>query len=84
MVDNQDGLEEARQMIRNLEDTHLKIRGNVKITLAKYLETLFEVPSAVKYHRWFDLMLEPLYVNELTDVRKMNEIETVDTRTIIN
>ena len=29
-------------------------------------------------------MLETLYVNELTYVRKLHEIETVDTRTIIN
>ena len=29
-------------------------------------------------------MLDPRYVNELTDVRKLHEIETVDTRTVIN
>ena len=29
-------------------------------------------------------MLESLYVNELMDDRKLNEIETIDTRTIIN
>ena len=29
-------------------------------------------------------MLGPRYVNELTDVRKLHEIEDVDTRTIIN
>ena len=29
-------------------------------------------------------MLDPRYVNEFKDVRKLNEIETVDTSTIIN
>ena len=29
-------------------------------------------------------MLDPRYVNELADIRKLYEIETVDTRTIIN
>ena len=29
-------------------------------------------------------MINPCYVNELTDFRKLHEIETVDTRTIIN
>ena len=29
-------------------------------------------------------MLHPRYVNELTDVRSLHEIETVDTITIIN
>ena len=29
-------------------------------------------------------MLDPSYVNEFTDVRKLHEIETVDTRTVFN
>ena len=29
-------------------------------------------------------MLNPCFVNELEDVRKLHEIETADTRTIIN
>ena len=29
-------------------------------------------------------MLDPPYVNKLTDIRDLNEVETVDTRTIIN
>ena len=56
----------------------------MKRKLAKYLEPLLEVTSSDKYHWWFALMIDPRYVNELTDVRKMHEIETVDTRTIIN
>ena len=56
----------------------------MKRKLAKYLEPLLEVTSSDKYHWWFALMIDTRYVNELTDVRKMHEIETVDTRTIIN
>ena len=63
MVEDQDGLGEARQLKRNLGETHMKMRENVKTELAKYLETLLEVPSADKYHWWFSLMLKQLYVN---------------------
>ena len=73
MVGDQDGLAEARQLIRNLEDTHIKMRENVKIKIANYLDPLLEVPSSDK-----------LYVNELTGVRKLHKIDTADTRTIIN
>ena len=73
MVGDQDGLAEARQLRRNLEDTHIKMRENVKIKIANYLDPLLEVPSSDK-----------LYVNELTGVRKLHKIDTVDTRTIIN
>ena len=52
--------------------------------LTKYLEPLLEVPSVDKYQWWFGLILDPLYVNELTYVRRLHEIENVDTRTIIN
>ena len=56
----------------------------MKSKLAKYLDPLFEVPSAYKYHWYFDLMINSRYVNEFTDVIKMHEIDTVDTSTIIN
>ena len=42
------------------------------------------MPSADKYNWWFTLMLDLWYVNELKYVRKLNEIETVETWTIIN
>ena len=32
-------------MKRNLEETHIKIRQNLRSKLAKYLETLLEVTS---------------------------------------
>ena len=35
MVEYQGGLAEARQMIRNLEETHMKIWENVRIKLDK-------------------------------------------------
>ena len=44
MVEYQDGLEEAIQVRRNLEEMHMKMRENVNIKLAKYLEPLLEVP----------------------------------------
>ena len=84
MVEYQDGLEEAIQVRRNLEEMHMKIRENVNIKLAKYLEPLLEVPSADKYHWWFALIIDSCYVNEFTYVRKLYEIDTFDTRTIIN
>ena len=37
---------EARQLRRNLEETHMKIQENMRIKLSKYLETLLEFPSA--------------------------------------
>ena len=52
----------------------MKMRENVKSKMAKYPETLLEVTSSENYHKWFDLMIYPRYVNELTDVRKMYEI----------
>ena len=84
MVEDQDGLREARHLRRNLEETHMKMWENVKIKLYNYLEPLLEVPSADKYHWQFSLILDPHYVKELTYVRKLHEIETVDTSTIIN
>ena len=84
MVENQDGLAQARQLKMNLEETHMKMRENVKSKLAKYLELLLEVPSEDKFHWRFALILDPRYVKSFKDFRKMHEIETVDTRTIIN
>ena len=83
-MEYQDGLAEARQLRRKLEDTHMKMQKNLKSKLSKYLEPILEVPSADKNHWWFPLMIDPHYVNELIDARKLNEIETVDTRTITN
>ena len=37
MVEDQDGTVDARQLGRNLEETHMKIRENVNSKLAKYL-----------------------------------------------
>ena len=71
-------------MRRNLEETHTKMRENVKSKLAKYLHPLLEVPSSDNCHWWPTLMIDLSYVNKLTDVRKLHEIETVDTITIIN
>ena len=62
----------------------MKMRENVKRKLAKYVETLLEVTSAENYHWWFYFITNPRYVNEFIYVRKLHEIETVDTRTIIN
>ena len=62
----------------------MKMWENVNIKLAKYLEPLLEVPSADQFHWWFFLMIDTKYVNESKDVIKMHEIETVDTRTIMN
>ena len=42
------------------------------------------MPSVENYQWCFDLMIYPLYVNALMDARKLHEIETFDTRTIIN
>ena len=84
MVKKQDSLEKARQMKRNLEDMHMKIWESLNSKLAKKLKPLLEVPSADIYQWWFYLMLDPLYVNEFRDFRKLHEIETVDTSTITN
>ena len=62
----------------------MKMRENVKSKLDKYLEVLLDVPSAYKYHWWFALIFNPLYIKQLKYVRKMYEIETFDTRIIIN
>ena len=62
MVEEQDGSGDAREMRRNLEETHMKIRGNVRNKLAKYLDQLLEVPSEDKYHCCFDLIIDPRYV----------------------
>ena len=62
----------------------MKTRENTKRKMAEYLDPIIEVPSAEKYHWWFALMLDPRYVNDFMDFRKMDEIETVDTSTIIN
>ena len=63
MVEEQDGLGEAINLSRNLEKTHMKIRGNMKSKLEKYLEPLLHVPLSEKYHRWFSLILYARYVN---------------------
>ena len=43
IVEDLDGLSEARQMRRNLEDMNMKIRENVNSKLDKYLEPILEV-----------------------------------------
>ena len=48
VVEDQDALGEAIHPRKNLKDTHMKIWENVKSKMAKYLDTLFEVPSAEK------------------------------------
>ena len=48
IVENQDGLGEASQPRRNLEETYIKMKENVRSKLAKYLEPLLEVPSSDK------------------------------------
>ena len=60
------------------------MRETVKRKLAKYLDPLLKATPADKYHYWFDLMLNPRYANYLTGVGKLYEIDTFDTRTIIN
>ena len=84
MVEVQDGLEEARYLRKKLEEMHTKMRENVKSKLDNYLDSLLGVPSEDKYHWCFSLKLYPRYVNEFTNVGKLNEIETVGTSTIIN
>ena len=42
-VEEKDGLGEARNLRRNLEETHIIMRENVKSKLAKYFELLLEV-----------------------------------------
>ena len=54
----------------------------MKIKLEKYLEPIFHVPLPDKYHWWFSLILDPLYVNEFMDVSSLHIIESVDTRSI--
>ena len=49
MVEEKDCLGETRQLRKNLEETHMKIRGNVKSKTEKYLEPLLHVPSSDKY-----------------------------------
>ena len=58
-MEDQDGLAEARQLRRNLEDTHMKLQENVKSKLTKHLEPQLEVLSEVKYNWWFSLMIDP-------------------------
>ena len=48
IVEYQDGLGEASQPRRNLEETYIKMKENVRSKLAKYLEPLLEVPSSDK------------------------------------
>ena len=48
LIEYKDGLAEDRQLIRNLEETHMRMWENSKIKLAKYLEPLLEVPSTDK------------------------------------
>ena len=62
----------------------MKMREIVKSKMAKYLDPLLEVPSAEKYHWWFASMLDSNYINESTDVVKLHEKETADTRTVSN
>ena len=60
------------------------MRENLMSKLATYLDPLLEVPSAEKYHWRFVLILNPRYVIQLTDIRKLHKIKTVGTRTFIN
>ena len=79
IVEEQDGSGSARQLRRkNYENA-----GKCEEKTGKYLEPLLHFPSPKKYHWWFALILDPLYVNELTDARALHKIESVDTRSVI-
>ena len=41
---------EARHLISNLEEAHMKMWENVNSNLAKYLEPLLDIPSEENYH----------------------------------
>ena len=83
MVEEQDGSGETRQPWRNLEETHMKMRVNVKSKMKKHLKTLLNVPSLDKCHWQFALILDPSYMNKLADMRELHEIYSVDTRSIV-
>ena len=69
LIMKQDSSGEARHVRMNLEETHMKMRENMRSKLDKYLELLLEMPSEHRYHWWFDLILYPRYVNELTNFK---------------
>ena len=48
MLEEQDGFGEARQLRRNSEETHMKMRENMRRKLDEYLEPLLEVTSEDK------------------------------------
>ena len=48
ILEEQYGPGEARQLRRNLEETHMKMRENAKRKMDKYLEPLLEVTSEDK------------------------------------
>ena len=50
MMGEKYSLGEARQLRRNLEETHMKMRENLKRKLANYLDPFLEMPSSEKYH----------------------------------
>ena len=66
-----------------MEETYMKILGNVKSKLAKYLEPLLHVPQLDKFHWYFYLLLDPRYVNEFTNVRALHEIDSSETMSIV-
>ena len=63
MVEEKDGSGEAKYRRGNLEETHKKMRENVKSKLANYLHPLLEVPSSYNWHWWPTLIIDPGYVN---------------------
>ena len=44
MVEERVGLEKGYQLIKNLVNTHMKIRENKRIKIAKYYEPILEIP----------------------------------------
>ena len=51
--------------------------------LARYLEPVLHMSLSDHYHWWFALISDPIYANELTYVKALHEIESVETRYIV-
>ena len=83
MVEEIGNSPDAENLRSNLLEVHSKMRFRVNEKLTNVLAPLLQIPAPTKYHYWFALFLDPLYVMELTDIKSFHQSKHIDTKVLV-
>ena len=71
------------RLANNLLEIHYKILENVKDKLAPFIDHIIKAPDEIKFHWWFCLFLYQIYAEDLKEIRELNGVEGVHSKTMI-